>query len=204
MSPVAQVLEALPLDVPSDRRLVVALAGPPAAGKSTLADALVRQLDPRAVVLGLDAFHYDDAVLNERGHRARKGAPHTFDVDGYRACLERLASTPDRRVALPVFDRSLELTRNAAVVAEPHHRVVVTEGNWLLLDEDGWRELTDLFDLTVFVTTDRSTIRRRILERWASHGFDADEAQRRADVNDLPNADTALEQSLPADLTVHT
>ncbi len=203
-SPVAQVLAALPAPPADGRRLVVALAGPPTAGKSTLAEAIVRQLEGRAAVLGLDAFHYDDAVLEVRGDRPHKGAPHTYDVAGYAAMLDRLRATPTEAVALPVFDRRLELTRAAAEIAEPQHRIIVTEGNWLLLDDDPWTELAPRFDLTVFVTTDLATVERRIHERWHRLGFDGGEANHRAQQNDLPNARLAFQNSRPADLTIHT
>ena len=203
-SPIAQVLAALPSAPADGRRLVVALAGPPTAGKSTLAEAMVRQLDGRAIALGLDAFHYDDAVLEARGHRDRKGAPHTFDVAGYAATLDRLRAVPVAPVALPVFDRRLELTRAAAEIAEPQHRIVVTEGNWLLLDEPPWTDLAPRFDLTVFVSTDLATVERRIRERWVYLGFDSGEANHRAEQNDLPNARLALTASTAADLTIHT
>lgn len=183
---------------------MVALAGPPTAGKSTLAEAIVQQLDKRGIAVGLDAFHFDDAVLEARGDRPRKGAPHTYDVAGYAALLRRLRATPTEQVALPVFDRRLELTRAAAEIAEPHHRIVVTEGNWLLLNQTPWTELAPLFDLTVFVTTDLGTIERRIRQRWHALGFDAGEATHRAEQNDLPNARLSLAGSRTADLTIHT
>lgn len=183
---------------------MVALAGPPTAGKSTLAEAVVQQLGGRGVALGLDAFHYDDAVLEARGDRPRKGAPHTYDVAGYAALLDRLRSLPVDQIALPVFDRRLELTRAAATIAEPQHRIVVTEGNWLLLDDDPWDALASRFDLTVFVRTDLGTIERRIRERWQRLGYDGGEATYRAEQNDLPNARLALAGSRPADLTIHT
>jgi len=182
----------------------VAIAGPPTAGKSTLAEAIVRQLDGRGIALGLDAFHFDDAVLEARGDRPRKGAPHTYDIAGYAALLDRLRATPVAPVALPVFDRSLELTRAAAEIAEPQHRIIVTEGNWLLLDDQSWSELSSRFDLTVFVRTDLGTIERRIRQRWHALGFDGGEANHRAEQNDLPNARLALAGSRSADLTIHT
>ncbi len=203
-SPVAQVLAALPAPPADGRRLVVALAGPPTAGKSTLAEAIVRQLDGRAIALGLDAFHFDDAVLEARGDRARKGAPHTYDVGGYAALLDRLRTPTAEPIALPVFDRTLELTRAAAEICEPQHRIIITEGNWLLLDESPWDQLAPRFDLTAFVSTDLATVERRIRERWQRLGFDGGEANHRAEQNDLPNARLALASSRPADITIHT
>ena len=182
------------------QRTVVAIAGPPAAGKSTLASEVVEAFGDRAAVLGLDGFHFDDEVLNQRGHRARKGAPHTFDVSGYRALLQRVRQEPTAQVAAPIFDRDQELSRAAATIIEPHHTVVVTEGNWLLLDQPPWDELRPLFDLTVFLRVSEQTIGDRIQQRWLGHGFDQAEAARRWIENDLPNARLALTESGGADL----
>lgn len=199
-----QICAAIPAELPAGRRYVIALAGPPAAGKSTLAAALHAELGGRAAIFGLDAYHFDDAILRERDALLVKGAPHTFDVAGYAAMLRRLRDTPDAEVAVPVFDRSLELSRGSAAIAGPEHRIIITEGNWLLLNAAPWTELRPLFDLTVFVTADQATIRERILQRWTSHGFDEGEANRRAQDNDLPNADQAIGQSTAADITIET
>ncbi len=195
------VLAALPAVEPTRRR-VVAIAGPPAAGKSTLAAAVAAALGETAAVFGMDAFHYDDAVLVERGDRDRKGAPHTFDVDGYRAMLERLRSNVDSDVAIPVFDRSMELTRGSASIVGASVETIVTEGNWLLLDRDPWRSLRSLFDLTVGLDVADSIVEARILERWRSHGFDDETARMRAEANDLPNARTARVESAEAMLVL--
>jgi len=130
---VDQVRAHVPIEVADGGRFVVALAGPPAAGKSTLATALADALAPRAAILGLDAFHFDDSVLTTRGHRERKGAPHTFDVASYAHLLRGLRTTRTE-LAVPVFDRSLELSRNCAEVVTSAHDVVITEGNYLLVD----------------------------------------------------------------------
>jgi pantothenate kinase len=119
-------------------RYIVALAGPPGAGKSTLAAAVVA-LVPGARVVPMDGFHYDDAVLEARGLRSRKGAPETFDVAGFAHLLGRLRAGGE--VAIPVFDRSMELSRAAADVVTDADRVLVVEGNWLLLDEGAWSGL---------------------------------------------------------------
>ena len=198
---VERVLEALPPIQPGSRR-IVAIAGPPAAGKSTLADVLVDRLGPSAGIVGLDAFHFDDAILDERGDRPRKGAPHTFDVAGYRDLIERVRHDVDHDIAIPVFDRSLELTRNAAAILPASAMTVITEGNWLLLDRPLWRELEDLFDLSVMLRVDEAVIERRILERWTDLGFEMTVAQKRAWSNDIPNARMVSRESLPADLVL--
>lgn len=198
---VEQVLAELPKPKPS-ARTIVAIAGPPAAGKSTLAAALAERLGEKAGVIGLDAFHFDDAILVERGDRKRKGAAHTFDISGYRALIERVRSSVGEEIAVPVFDRSLELTRNAAQILPGSATTVITEGNWLLLDRPGWRNLCELFDLSIMLKVSETVVENRILQRWAEYGYDAASSQRWAWGNDIPNARMVARESLPADLTL--
>lgn len=196
----ALVGNRVPDSLPIDRRFVIALAGPPTAGKTTTAEALRHGLSPSAAVLGLDAFHYDDAILNERGHRPRKGAPHTFDVDGYRRLLVALRNEPTATIAVPRFDRDLELSRTAAELVGPQHQIIITEGNYLLLDQDPWAGLAPLFDLTVFLDVSIEVVESRTMQRWHDHGFTVDEAKTRYSQNDAPNARLILENSRPADM----
>ena len=187
-------------------RCVVAIAGPPGAGKSTFTESLRTAICLSAgadccVVVPMDGFHYDDAVLEARGHRARKGAPFTFDVAGYHATLARIRQ-PGGTVAVPVFDRSLELSRAAARMVEPHHRIVLTEGNYLLLDERPWRELAPLFDVTVMIDAPDEVLERRLVERWLGYGLDRQAAVARARSNDLENARRVRALSRPADFAI--
>lgn len=181
-------------------RFIAALAGPPGAGKSTLAQAVVQALGPDARVVPMDGFHYDDAILNARGMRSRKGAPETFDVAGYRHLLSRLVS--EQEVAIPVFDRTLELSRGSADLVTPAHRILVTEGNYLLLNEVPWTDLQDFFDLTVFIDVPEAELDRRLLERWAYYGKTPQAARAWIDGNDMPNIRRVLHGSRPADVSV--
>ena len=184
-------------------RFVIAIAGPPAAGKSTLARQLIERLDGRAGLLAMDAYHFDDAVLNERGHRDRKGAPHTFDVASYALMLEALRRG-GTTYAVPEFDRDLELSRNCASVVDANQSVLITEGNYLLLNSEPWAGLEPLFDLTVWVEVDRATVEQRIRSRWSEAGIPVAEAERRLHDNDLANYRTVCEGSRSANLTVLT
>ena len=181
-------------------RFIVALAGPPGAGKSTLAGAVVAALGSDARAVPMDGFHFDDAILIARGQRSRKGAPETFDVAGYRHLLTRLRGEDE--VAIPVFDRSLELSRGSADLVTAGHRILVTEGNYLLLDEAPWTGLAAFFDLTVMIDVSEAELDRRLLERWAHFGKTPQEARDWIEGNDLPNIRRVMWGSRGADLTL--
>jgi pantothenate kinase len=177
-------------------RFIVALAGPPGAGKSTLSDGLLALVQDARVV-PMDGFHYDDAVLNARGLRSRKGAPETFDVAGFVHLLGRLRAGGE--VAIPVFDRSMELSRAAADVVTDADRVLIVEGNWLLLDEEPWRALGQFFDLSVMIDVSEAELDRRLMARWAHHGKTPAEARAWIDGNDMPNIRRMVQGSRRAD-----
>lgn len=188
-------------DVP--RRLLVAIAGPPAGGKSTLAAALVEAFDD-AVLVPMDGFHLDDALLRPAGLLARKGSPETFDVDGFVALLDRIRDDDGRAVHVPVFDRARELARAGAATVAPTHRTVVVEGNYLLLDEPPWRALATRFDLTIMLGVEEAVLRERLVRRWLENGFGEEEALARAERNDLPNGRRSSNGSIAADLELTT
>lgn len=183
-------------------RTIVAVAGAPGAGKSTLAADLVAALpNGSAAAVPMDGFHYDDAVLDRIGWRKRKGAPETFDFDGYESLIERLRKG-DRDVAVPHFDRSMELSRAAAAIVPKDARIIVTEGNYLLLDEAPWDRLASLFDVTVFLDVPREELERRLIQRWLDHGRTPEAGRAWVDSNDLPNVDRVIGRRRPADFVV--
>ncbi|MBL9047239.1 MAG: nucleoside triphosphate hydrolase [Tabrizicola sp.] len=182
-------------------RFIAALAGPPGAGKSTLAADLVVRLGPAAKVVPMDGFHYDDAILIARNQRHRKGAPETFDVPGFAHLLARLRTEDE--VAIPIFDRSLELSRGSADIIGPDQRILVVEGNYLLLDALPWTGLDRHFDLTVMIDVPEAELNRRLLARWAHFGKTPKEARAWIDGNDLPNIRRVTRESRAADVTVH-
>lgn len=189
------------------RRYVIALAGPPGAGKSTVSDALVAEFShrgQRSAIVPMDGFHLDNAVLIERGTLARKGAPFTFDADGYANLLKRLTGEPDNEIAVPVFDRSLDLSRAGGRMIAPQDRFLIAEGNYLLLGSEPWTEMTGFFDLTVMLKADMAELRERLLARWLEHGLDREAALERAMSNDIPNAELVIDQSVKADMVVST
>jgi pantothenate kinase len=179
-------------------RFITALAGAPGSGKSTLAHDLVAALGAGARVVPMDGFHYDDAVLTLRGLRHRKGAPDTFDALGFIHLVQRLCAGGE--VAIPVFDRSMELSRAAADVVTDADQFLVVEGNYLLLDQSPWTALTPLFDLTVFLDVPLAELDRRLVARWAHYGKTPVEARAWIDGNDMPNIKTVINHSRDADV----
>ncbi len=183
-------------------RFIVAVAGPPAAGKSTIAERIVLELrakGERASGVPMDGFHYDDAVLETLGLRSRKGSPPTFDVSGFAVLLKRLkAREPD--VAIPHFDRSLELSRAAAELVSADTKFLIAEGNYLLLDYAPWTSLRPLFDMSVLLDVPMEELDRRLVARWEHYGRDKIEARNWIDTNDLPNIRHVLEHSDGADI----
>jgi len=183
-------------------RVIVAIAGPPAAGKSTISAQLAEYLpEGAAAVVPMDGFHYDDGVLDKIGWRQRKGAPETFDFGGYEHLLKRLKAA-DEDVAVPIFDRSIELSRAAAAIVSKDTKFILTEGNYLLLDEEPWNRLAPLFDATVYIDVPREELRRRLVQRWLDYGRTPEAGQAWIDSNDMPNIDRVLTRRRPADLVV--
>ncbi|PKP68432.1 MAG: hypothetical protein CVT82_15315 [Alphaproteobacteria bacterium HGW-Alphaproteobacteria-4] len=184
-------------------RVIIALAGAPGSGKSLLAEALVERLNAgapgMAAVLPMDGFHYDDLFLVPAGLRPRKGAPETFDVGGLAHALRRLRARDEAAVAVPVFDRTIEIARAGARLIPAEVQVIVVEGNYLLFERTPWGDLAPLFDVTVFLDVPEAILRDRLLARWRDHGLPAAEADAKVEGNDLPNARAVIEGSLPAD-----
>ncbi|MBS7541222.1 nucleoside triphosphate hydrolase [Ancylobacter lacus] len=190
-----------------DARILVALVGAPGAGKSTLAEALAHQLNAAqpgaACVVPMDGFHYDDAVLDARGLRAVKGAPETFDVAGLRHLLQRLGGAQEQ-VAVPVFDRDLELSRAGARIVGTAVRCVIVEGNYLLLRLPPWSDLRALFDVSVRIEVPVEALRRRLEARWRHYGLTPERIREKVEGNDLPNGARVRAESAPADFVVES
>lgn len=189
----------------SDRRTLVAIAGPPGSGKSTLAEAVVQALNLRAAdpdhaaLLPMDGFHLDNELLIQQGLLQRKGAPETFDVGGLYE-LVVAARTDVGDIHYPLFDRSLDRSLVDAGLLKSTTSIVVFEGNYLLLNAPIWDGLSDLFDTTVFLSPGLDTLEKRLTERWLGFGHSPEHARRKVQDNDLKNARLVLENSIPAEL----
>lgn len=188
-------------------RVLIGIAGAPGSGKSTLATSLVELLNGRlaaqgesAVVVPMDGFHLDNNVLDIHGTRDGKGSPRTFDVAGFVSLLSRLSEKSEQSVYVPVFDRTADMTRNAAQEITEQHSIAVVEGNYLLLDRPVWREITAMLDCSMMLEVPISTLETRLIQRWVDHGHSLEEARAWALSNDIPNAHLVLKESIAADL----
>lgn len=197
--------EALRL-LKSPERQFLAIAGAPGSGKSTTAESLRAALDaihPGATeILPMDGFHFDDAVLMQRGRRPWKGAPDTFDVGGLVSVMQRLRANDDA-VAVPVFDRALEISRGSARLIETDARLIIVEGNYLLLNRAPWSQLAPLFDVTVMVDVPEAVLADRLRARWISYDLSDAQIREKLESNDLPNGATVRNDSRSPDFTLH-
>ena len=188
-------------------RAVLGITGPPGSGKSTLTSALLSALSLRlgadAVAhLPMDGFHLADVQLDRHGLRDRKGAPETFDVDGYVATLARLHSSPESVLYVPGFERDLEQPIAAAIAIPPAARLVVTEGNYLLLPDGGWEHVRPLLAEVWFVGVDDDVRRSRLIRRHEEFGKSPAAARAWVDQVDEPNARLICSTREAADLVV--
>jgi pantothenate kinase len=196
---IAGLTDLLATKAKGGRRVIAALAGPPGSGKSTIAERVCSALNSTAAgmaaVLPMDGYHYDDLYLVPAGLRARKGAPETFDVGGLYHTLKRLQARDEGEVAVPVFDRDIEIARAGARLIPAEMPVIVAEGNYLLLGKDPWSRLRPLFDVAVLLEVPEAVLRERLTARWRHYGLTADEIAWKLDGNDLPNGRLVMAES---------
>lgn len=171
------------------RRKLLGLVGPPGSGKSTLAGALQQAFSDVSQVVPMDGFHLADAELRRLGRGGRKGAPDTFDAAGYLALLRRLRDQRgDEIVYAPEFRREIEEPIAGAIAVFPETQLVITEGNYLLLDEDPWAQVPALLDDVWYLEIDDALRTDRLTRRHEQFGRSPSEAVSWVAATDAPNA----------------
>ena len=186
------------------QRFIIAIAGPPGAGKSTLSEQLVTMLKARSRhsrIISMDGFHLENSTLKRLGLFDKKGSPTTFDVPAFIQVMKRLAAY-ESDVAIPMFDRKKDITIENASIVSTQDKILIVEGNYLLLNDKQWAELQDIWDETVFINPGMDILEKRLIDRWLSYGMDNESAQNRAFGNDIPNAKNVIENSLPANILI--
>ena len=184
------------------QRRIVAIAGPPGSGKSTIAKALVPlvgQAGAIAQVVPMDGFHLDNSILLERNLIDVKGSPGTFDVRGFAELISRLGNEPE--IIFPKFDRDKDLAIAGAGFVSEECDLVLVEGNYLLLDAPFWRDLWKYWDFSIFLDVESKLLRERLMQRWLDQGLSLDQAKKRVNDNDLVNLKTVVCSSSVADFT---
>jgi pantothenate kinase len=191
---IADLLARDAIELACESRAILGIAGSPGAGKSTLVDQLLDRIradkgDDWVAHIPMDGFHLADAQLDRIGARGRKGAPDTFDAAGYAHLLERVSREIDEPVYVPGFDRTLEQPLAAALVVLPSARLVVTEGNYLLLDDPRWERARRAMAAVWFVASEETMRVQRLVERHIQFGKSPNEARAWVATTDQRNSE---------------
>jgi len=172
-------------------RTMVGICGPPAAGKSTLAAALTEELNERqslpAVTVPMDGFHLSNVELARLGLTDRKGAPATFDAAGFVHLLRRLRAG-EELVYAPDYSRVLHESIGGVIPVRSDVRVIVVEGNYLLLDSPPWTEVPGLLDVVAYLDAPDGIRQERLVERQLDRGLDRAAAHVWVEESDERNA----------------
>ena len=188
------------IDNNNKTRYFIALSGRPASGKSTISENLAKDLSAKGYnssILQMDGFHFDDLILKEKKLLSKKGAPETFDVMGLINFVSRLHKEDE--VVIPIFDRSLELSRSSAVIISKNTKVIIVEGNYVLLNSYPWSELHKFFNTTVMINCEKKILEKRLIERWENFNLPKKEIDEKVYKNDLPNGVNVLKNSIGAE-----
>jgi pantothenate kinase len=184
-----EVLQRAHALIASGQRKILGSAAAPGAGKSTLAEKLLQALGTQAQIVPMDGYHLANSELQRLGRAGRKGAPDTFDAAGYVNLLKRIHSqVPGQTLYAPEYRRELEEGVAGAIAIEANTPLIITEGNYLLLEEGAWTGVRGLLDQAWFLDLDRDVRQQRLLERHMRYGRSREAALEWIAVTDEPNA----------------
>lgn len=170
-------------------RTLIGICGEPGVGKSTFSHYLKQKLGESTVVLPMDGFHLSNTVLHALGRSDRKGAPDTFDVSGFSHLLKRVRNEVNQNIYFPIFHREIEESVASEGVISPEDRLIIVEGNYLLLLDSSWKEVASHLD-EIWALTIKDDLRMaRLIERHITHGKSALDARKWAHGSDQENAE---------------
>ncbi|KJF24509.1 nucleoside/nucleotide kinase family protein [Rhodococcus sp. AD45-ID] len=187
--------------IADNRRYVLGITGAPGAGKSTASQTIARKLGTRCAIVEMDGFHLANRELDRLGRRDRKGAPDTFDADGYAALLRRLRMQ-DSTIYAPIFDREIDESIGSAVPVDPETPLIVTEGNYLLFETGAWPDVRASLDAVWYLDVPEETRTERLVTRHSRFGRSSEAAAAWVHEVDQPNAVAVEAVRVRADLIV--
>ncbi|MCW5824427.1 MAG: nucleoside triphosphate hydrolase [Cyanobacteria bacterium TGS_CYA1] len=176
-----------------DKRFILGIVGAPGAGKSTLASRLCAEINAEisgkpAIVVPMDGYHFSNEHLSEINLLALKGIPATFDSHAFVDTLARIKNTMDESVLCPRFDRSIEASIPDDIEVKPQHKLILVEGNYLLLDDSPWSQIASLLDQSWYIHCPADTLFARLIQRHVNGGKSRPQALEKVESTDLPNA----------------
>jgi pantothenate kinase len=200
----------------SQSRTLIALAGPPGSGKTTIAAEVVRRLNsqsssPYAVVLPMDGFHLSRSTLSQMPNSEeafeRRGAAWTFDAEGVVSLVDKLDSTRNDReitISAPAFDHAEKDPVEDAILIKPDVSLIILEGNWILYDQKPWKRISQIVDDTWFVDVDPELAVDRVAKRHIISGIEDtwEKAESRARGNDLANGEEVRRNLVEPGITI--
>ena len=183
------ILENIKSLKPRKNRVLIAIAGPPGSGKSTVGELLTGLMNKNLMktsLIPMDGFHLDNETLEKINLLERKGAPETFDIGAFLSLIKELRFKNDIKV--PLFDRSADKVIKDAQIISREQDYLVIEGNYLLLDRELWRDLSKYWDYKILLTIEQTVLKSRLIERWLAENHTYSEAEARVIKNDMVNA----------------
>lgn len=187
----------------AESRVIIGLVGKPGAGKSTLSNYLLKKLPKETTALvPMDGFHLSNSQLALLGKSDRKGAPDTFDSYGYANLLRRIKTNTIEDIYFPIFHREIEESIAAEGVIHPQTSLIITEGNYLLLDSDGWSQVPDILTETWFIDIDNDKRMSRLVARHIKFGKTPAAAHTWAHGSDAHNAELIETTRTTADVII--
>lgn len=198
-----EYIERAKLLCQTGQRAILAIAGAPGSGKSTIARLLHQALSAYSVLVPMDGFHLSNKELEHLGRQDRKGAPDTFDVWGYKNLIERLKNQQqDEIIYAPEFYRTIEEPIAGSLPILPTTSLIITEGNYLCLEYGNWKNLHGLFNESWFVTAYQEERQQRLVDRHCYFGRSLEEAKAWVKQTDEPNAQLIEQYRSEVDLVI--